>query len=146
SWFGADGTYGPSAISAPDMGAPAPGTFNYYYPNNQSARLMWYHDHAIGITRLNAYAGLASAYILRDFAEAALIASGAIPSNEIPVVIQDKIFKTDADYWGGAGDLWYPSEYDAQAVPPGGLPLPFPSCVPEFFGDTMLVNGLVFPT
>ena len=94
SWFGADGTYGPSAVSAPDMGVPAPGTFNYYFPNDQSARLVWYHDHALGITRLNAYAGLASAYVIRDLEEAMLIASGAIPSNEIPIVIQDKTFKS----------------------------------------------------
>jgi spore coat protein A len=146
SWFGADGTYGPSAVSVPDMGIPAPGTFNYYYPNDQSARMIWYHDHALGITRLNAYAGLASAYILRDLAEASLIASGAIPENEIPLAIQDKIFKPIADQWGQAGDLWYPSEYDPQDVGEGGLPLPFPSCVPEFFGDTILVNGLVYPT
>jgi spore coat protein A, manganese oxidase len=139
SWFGADGTYGPSAISTPDMGGPVPGSFNYYYPNDQSARLMWYHDHAIGITRLNAYAGLASAYVLRDLAEAALIASGAIPSNEIPLVIQDKTFKT-------SGDLFYPSEYDPEDQGPPGVPLPFPSCVPEFFGDTILMNGLVFPS
>ncbi len=39
---------------------------DYYYPNIQSARLMWYHDHAVGITRLNAYAGLATGYILTD--------------------------------------------------------------------------------
>jgi spore coat protein A len=128
------------------MGVPFPGSFNYYYPNDQSARLMWYHDHAIGITRLNAYAGLASAYVLRDLAEAALIASGAIPSNEIPLVIQDKTFKTTADQWGQPGDLFYASEYDPEDQAPGGLPLPFPSCVPEFFGDTMLVNGLVFPS
>ena len=72
SWFGADGSYGPSAVSAPDMGVPAPGTFNYYYPNDQSARLVWYHDHALGITRLNAYAGLASAYVMRDLDECLL--------------------------------------------------------------------------
>ena len=42
SWFGTDGTYGPSAVSVPDMGIPVPGTFNYYYPNDQSARMMWY--------------------------------------------------------------------------------------------------------
>jgi spore coat protein A len=144
SWFGRDGSHGPSAISAPDMGTPAPGSFNYYYPNDQSARMMWYHDHAMGITRLNAYAGLASAYVLRDLAEAALIASGAIPSNEIPLVIQDKTFKSEWDQWGQPGDLWYPSEYDD--AEPGGLPLPVPSCVPEFFGDTMLVNGVVYPT
>jgi spore coat protein A len=146
SWFGADGTYGPSAVSAPDMGAPAPATFNYYYPNDQSARLVWYHDHALGITRLNAYAGLASAYVIRDLDEAALIASGAIPSNEIPLVIQDKTFKSVADQWGQPGDLWYPSEYDPADLGPFADPLPFPSCVPEFFGDTMLANGLVYPT
>ena len=40
-------------------------TDDYWYPNNQSARFMWYHDHAVGITRLNAYAGLATGYILQ---------------------------------------------------------------------------------
>ena len=146
SWFGADGTYGPSAVSAPDMGAPVPGTFNYYYPNDQSARLMWYHDHAIGITRLNAYAGLASAYVLRDLAEATLIASGAIPSNEIPLVIQDKIFKTRADHGDSRAISGTRASTIRRTCGPSGLPLPFPSCVPEFFGDTMLANGLVFPT
>jgi spore coat protein A len=146
SWIGADGTYGPSAVSAPDMGMPPPGAFNYYYPNDQSARIAWYHDHAIGITRLNAYAGLASAYILRDLTEAGLIASGAIPPNEIPIVIQDKTFKQSEDAWGSPGDLWYPSAYNAADLGPATQPLPYPSCVPEFFGDTMLANGLVFPT
>jgi len=146
SWFGADGTYGPSAISAPDMPPPAAGTFNYYYPNDQSARLQWYHDHAVGITRLNAYAGLASAYIIRDLEEATLLASGAIPPNEIPLIIQDKTFKSEPDQWGQAGDLWYPSNYAATDLGPFGSPAPFPSCVPEFFGDIMLVNGLVFPS
>ena len=49
-----------------------PGRAEYYYPNQQSARLMWYHDHAHDITRLNAYAGIASAYVLRDSFEAGL--------------------------------------------------------------------------
>ena len=127
-------------------GMPASGTFNYYYPNDQSARLVWYHNHALGITRLNAYTGLASAYVIRDLDEATLIASGAIPSNEIPIVIQDKTFKSVADQWGQPGDLWYPSEYDPSDLGPFADPLPFPSCVPEFFGDTMLANGLVYPT
>ena len=63
SWFtpGAE-TFG-SSFQNP---GPEPGTAEYFYPNDQSARLVWYHDHALGITRLNAYAGLASAYILRD--------------------------------------------------------------------------------
>jgi spore coat protein A, manganese oxidase len=156
AWFApagapAESAYGPSAVSAPDMGdmgTPAPGTFDYYYPNDVGARLLWYHDHALGITRLNAYAGLASGYVLRDNAEASLIQSGAIPSNELPLIIQDKIFKTAPDQWGQAGDLWYPSEYETDRwdLEEGGSPLPLVSCVPEFFGDTMLVNGIVFPS
>ena len=43
---------------------------DYYYPNQQSSRLVWYHDHALGITRTNAYAGIASAYIIKDGFEA----------------------------------------------------------------------------
>lgn len=64
-WFTPTGKHGTSFMNVP--GFPAlPGTGTYYYPNDQSARLVWYHDHAIGITRLNAYAGIASAYIITD--------------------------------------------------------------------------------
>jgi spore coat protein A, manganese oxidase len=109
--------------------------------------LLWYHDHAEGTTRLNAYAGLASAFILRDAFELALTASGAIPSREIPLVIQDKTFKRFADQWGMPGDLWYPSIYepDRWDLEEGGAAVPIPSCVPELFGDTILVNGAVYP-
>ena len=70
-----------------------PGTGTYYYPNDQSARLVWYHDHAIGITRLNAYAGIASAYIITDDFEAGLVSSGLLPDLVgIPLIIQDKGF------------------------------------------------------
>jgi spore coat protein A, manganese oxidase len=131
-------------------------TDDVYYPNDQSARLMWYHDHAIGITRLNAYAGLASGYLVRDGFEQALIDAGAVPGlvpgSEIPLVIQDKIFippsgNPEPGGRGRHGDLWYPSVYDPEmfALEPSPLPLPVPSVVAEFFGDTMLVNGLVFP-
>src|ERR1700693_3271243 len=72
TWFTPDGQYGPSVHSAagniykrlnPGL---QPGQGEYYYPNDQSARLAWYHDHAFDITRLNAYGGIASAYIIRD--------------------------------------------------------------------------------
>jgi spore coat protein A len=147
SWYTPGGVYGAAAISAPDMPRPARGSFNAFYPNSQSARLMWFHDHAIGTTRLSAYAGLAGAYILRDSVEANLIASGAIPSREIPIIIQDKAFKQVADQWGLPGDLNYPSVYDPAIweLAPGGQAPPVPSCIPEFFGDTMLVNGVVYP-
>jgi FtsP/CotA-like multicopper oxidase with cupredoxin domain len=74
-----------------------PGGAQYYYPMNQSARFLWYHDHAYGITRLNAYAGLATGCLIRDTFEHGLIERG-LPDyieaggNEIPLVIQDKIF------------------------------------------------------
>src|SRR5438445_318048 len=124
---------------------------------DQSARLMWYHDHAMGITRLNAYIGLASAYVVRDSFEQNLIDTfaipGSVPGTEIPLVIQDKVFVPNnimsidpAWNCGAPGDLWYPPTYDPADLAPG-FPEPLrPSCVPEFFGDTMLVNGLVYPT
>ena len=114
---------------------------DYYYPNNQSARLMWYHDHAVGITRLNAYAGLATGYILTDAAEAVLMDQLKIPATrQVPIVFQDKVFQTN-------GKLWYPNNYETQffALAPGGAPLPTTSLVPEFWGDTMLANGTAYP-
>lgn len=100
------------------------------YPNSQRATTLWYHDHALAITRLNVYAGLAGFYLLRDDEEDGL----NLPSGdfEIPLVIQDRMFNAD-------GSLFYPST--GQDAPP---PVP-PVWVPEFFGDTILVNGKVWP-
>lgn len=102
----------------------------YDYPNNQYASTLWYHDHAMGITRLNVYAGLAGFWILRDKGEAN-VSKGrpdtiGLPfgNYEIPLVFQDRTFIND-----GTGRLFYPA----------------PPEVPEFFGDTMLVNGKVWP-
>ena len=68
----------------------------YYYPNQQSARLMWYHDHAIGTTRLNAYAGIASAYVIYDDYELGLVAMAGLPGPLDPrtvyLAFQDKVF------------------------------------------------------
>jgi len=133
----------------PDMnGNP---TFDYYYPNNQSCRLMWYHDHGVGITRLNAYAGVATGYLLTDTTETALAGSNGIPLLGQPLVFQDKVFwnGVDAAYpVSGAqpGDLWYPYVYDPiiWALAPGGAPPPT-SIVTEMFGDTMMVNSAVYP-
>jgi spore coat protein A len=148
SWFTPAG--GPHGASFLNPG-PQPGTANYYYPNSQSARLVWYHDHALGITRLNAYAGLASGYIIRDDIEQVLIHTGAIPSREVALIIQDKIFfdpSQDPAYpVSGAreGDLWYPYLYDRWDEGPGFNSQLSPSVVPEFFADTILVNGGVYP-
>jgi FtsP/CotA-like multicopper oxidase with cupredoxin domain len=116
-----------SALPAgvPDCSAADDGCMTFYYTNQQSARLMFYHDHAWGITRLNVYAGEAAGYLIRDNTEQSLIDRGLIPSGtaEIPLVIQDRTFLPNAaqvatqdptwDYtrWGGEGDLWYEHVY-----------------------------------
>lgn len=109
---------------------PAFETEIYDYPNNQPATTLWFHDHAVGITRLNVYAGLAAFYIIRDCCEDQLNLPGG--QFEIPIVIQDRSFNSD-------GSLFYPRQPD----PP--VPGVDPSIVPEFFGNTIVVNGKVWP-
>ncbi|MFQ5463025.1 MAG: multicopper oxidase family protein, partial [Phycisphaerae bacterium] len=97
-----------------------PGAFAVYeYPNHQLPAALWYHDHAMGITRLNVYMGLAAFYIIRDAQEIGL----GLPSGEfeIPMAIQDRSFNAD-------GSFKYPSAWQG-----------------NFFGDTILVNGKVWP-
>ncbi len=101
----------------------------YVYDNDQEAGTVWYHDHALGITRLNVYAGLAGFFLIRDDNEAAV----GLPQfpYEVPIVIQDRMFTAD-------GQLFYPSA-------PVVLGSPDPSVLPEFFGDHILVNGQAWP-
>jgi len=154
SWFAPNGDAGVSCLNQTRAG-----TAEYFYPNDQSARLVWYHDHAIGITRLNAYAGLASAYVLRDDFEDSLVGK-FVPTREVPLIIQDKSFVdgTDVNYTrGGVGDLWYPYKYEPDSDPTGRWaygpneggtvigPLPVPSIVPEMFADTTIINGAAYP-
>ena len=110
-------------LGIPNCSGAADGCTTFYYTNQQSARLMFYHDHAWGITRLNVYAGEAAGYLISDSTEQALISAGVIPLDQIPLVIQDRTFVPDAtqmaaqdptwDYtrWGGEGDLWYEHVY-----------------------------------
>jgi spore coat protein A len=120
--------------------AGVPGAAIHNYPNDQSARFIWYHDHAYGLTRINAYAGIASAYLITDSAETQLINSGVLPNFPgyplgIPLVVQDKTFWDggghDPGYAGvtptpaSAGSLWYPHVYEgasAADLPPMTLP------------------------
>jgi FtsP/CotA-like multicopper oxidase with cupredoxin domain len=113
---------------------PGPGSLTFYYTNQQSARLMFYHDHAVGLTRLNVYAGEAAPYVLQDKVEQDYVngtnTSGAnagsakvIPATQIPLVIQDRTFVpglkqlTNEDptwnvpKWGNMGSLWLPHVY-----------------------------------
>ena len=85
-------TKGVSLQNVPDMPDPGDGSSTYYYTNQQSARLMFYHDHAFGITRLNVYAGEAAGYLITDQFEQDLVTRGIIPPDQIPLIIQDKTF------------------------------------------------------
>ena len=109
----------------------AHGAMTFYYTNQQSARLMFYHDHAYGITRLNVYAGEAAPLSCttrssrsRSTAAPSIRATGRrSTATEIPLVIQDKTFVPGADqlapedptwdtaHWGGHGNLWFPHVY-----------------------------------
>ncbi len=114
---------GVSVVNVPDMPDPGPGSETFFYTNQQSARLMFYHDHSYGITRLNVYAGEAAPYLVQDPTEQALVASGIIPADEVPLVIQDKTFVPgsaqlaaedptwNTSLYGGAGNLWFPHVY-----------------------------------
>jgi spore coat protein A len=162
-WWAPDGTHGTSFLNNMLNPGAAKNEAEYYYPNGQGARLVWYHDHAYGITRINAYAGIASGYVITDAYEAALTGApyyvpGPLDSKRtFYLIFQDKIFydgTNDANYpkvvpGATPGDLWYahiyetPSRWDQGPAPAGDLPNP--SVIPEFFGDTILVNGTVYP-
>ncbi|MCL5960074.1 MAG: multicopper oxidase [Chloroflexi bacterium] len=128
------------------------GAAAFRYDNDQRAATLWYHDHSLGMTRLNVYAGPAGFYLLRggpdDLHDHKL--PGPAPSRgdppgikyyEIPIVIQDRSFNAD-------GSLFYPNTrqfFDGFAgpyVPGSDVP---PVWNPEFFGNTMVVNGLTWP-
>ena len=85
-------TKGVSFANVPDMPDPGDGSMTYYYTNQQSARLMFYHDHAFGITRLGVYAGGAAGYIITDQWEQDLLTRNLLPPDQIPLVLQDKTF------------------------------------------------------
>ncbi len=153
--------------------APAPeGAAVFQYPNTQPATTLWYHDHALGMTRLNVYAGLAGFWLIRDQCERSLKLPGPAPKLgdppgtryfEIPLAIQDRSFQT-------TGELFYPDNraffegLNQPGAPPqfpgqGVLDIPFipdlacagqPSDIapiwnPEFFGNTIMVNGRTWP-
>jgi FtsP/CotA-like multicopper oxidase with cupredoxin domain len=109
---------GLSSQDVPDMPASGPGSMTFYWTNQQSGRLMFYHDHAYGITRLNVYAGEAAGYLLTDPVKEAALAAAFVPgtivtdpltgvivtadlAHLVPLVIQDKTFVPDGGAAGG---------------------------------------------
>jgi bilirubin oxidase len=130
-----------------------PGTAVFQYPNDQRATTMWFHDHTLGMTRLNVYAGPAGFYLLRGGASdlPAGVLPGPAPAlgdrpgtryHEIPIVIQDRSFNAD-------GSLFYPpsrrffDDFAGPYIPRSDIS---PIFNPEFFGNTMVVNGRTWPT
>ena len=141
----------------------APGSAVFQYPNSNRASTIWYHDHTLGMTRLNVYAGPAGFYLIRggpagddevwdsSTGARAVLPGPApkendkFPSNktyyEIPIAIQDRSFNTD-------GSLFYP---DTRAFF-DGITGPYrpdsdvsPIWNPEFFGNMIMVNGNTWP-
>ena len=100
-------------------------SLQYHYPNGQDAATLWYHDHAMGITRLNIYAGLFGTFHVRDPDEQAL----GLPAGEydVPLMLYDRLIAED-------GQLYYPVSDDPEAP-----------WVSECYGNAMLCNGKLFP-
>ncbi|ADU47440.1 multicopper oxidase family protein [Intrasporangium calvum] len=142
--------------------APEAGAQTSQYPNHNRASTLWFHDHALGLTRLNVYAGPAGFYLLRDVSggdgpirDARTGGAASLPGPaprrtdpppgkayyEIPIAIQDRSFNAD-------GSLFYPDSrtfFDGVTgpwVPESDLS---PVWNPEFFGNTLIVNGRVWP-
>jgi FtsP/CotA-like multicopper oxidase with cupredoxin domain len=140
------------------------GYATFQYPNENRASTVWYHDHTLGMTRTNVYAGPAGFYLIRGgFSDTVLDSRSGKPAvlpgpapkagdafpptkpyYEIPVAIQDRAFNSD-------GSLFYPGTREffdgATATNPGFIPKTDLSPIwnPEFFGNTMMVNGSTWP-
>jgi FtsP/CotA-like multicopper oxidase with cupredoxin domain len=155
SGFATTGTFYDAFVQSSSLGGSwGPGSAVFQYPNEQRATTLWYHDHTLGMTRLNVYAGPAGFYLLRGGRDDDLYGQlpGPAPAlgdpaglsyHEIPLAIQDRSFNDD-------GSLFYPDSrefFDQFAGPyigEGGSDIS-PIWNPEFFGDAMLVNGRTWP-
>ena len=127
-------------------------TNRFRYDNDVPAGNLWYHDHALGITRLNVYAGLAGFYFIRDFFDTGLPGNDAgLPAfpYELAYAIQDRMFTSKGDLFYPAfpGDPFYEGfiEDEGANLPPDLFPDGGPTALAEFFGDHMVVNGKIWP-
>ncbi|MHB8110969.1 MAG: multicopper oxidase domain-containing protein [Syntrophorhabdaceae bacterium] len=145
AWWLPVNTIAPLAqgIGAP-AGATAAGRATFTYPNTQQAGTIWFHDHALGATRLNVFAGMAGLHPIFDPANelpkvneegctGGAICLPAFPAYDIPLIIQDRSFDT-------AGQIFY-----NLASNPQPNPTVHPYWIPEFIGDSILVNGKTWP-
>ena len=121
----------------------------YIYKNDQPAGNLWYHDHALGITRLNVYAGLAGFYFVRDADDTGLPDNPlGLPASpyEKAYAIQDRMFNADGTLFYPAfpGDPYY-DDFIETPLPDPPFTLGGPTALAEFFGDHMVVNGVIWP-
>ena len=139
----------PEYFFTPEFGVTGPQWFSevYEYDNSQPASMIWYHDHALGITRLNVYAGMAGGYIIRDDMDTGK------PDNplklptfpyEVPLVVQDRMFKENGELFYPAfnGDPFYTDFITDEGATVGDDD---PSALAEVFGDFIVVNGKIWP-
>ena len=128
-WFTSDGKHGSaySTYEKTDSNAAV-----YYYPNTQQPTTLWYHDHALGVTRLNVSSGLAGFYLIREPNNGIDKVAAMLPTGkyEVPLVIQDRSFNTD-------GTLFYPSAGSVTSI--------HPYWTNTFLGNAIIVNGMVWP-
>ncbi len=111
----------------------------YKYPNTQEPATLWFHDHTMGGTRLNVFAGLAAFYLLRGNGDDGVAGPGKLPAGlqEVEIAIQDRQFDT-------TGQLLFP-DGDPADLPTPPNPDIHPFWEPEFFGDVIVVNGKSWP-
>ncbi len=131
-WFTANGIKGMDYFSAKKTDDNAA---IYEYPNTQPPTTLFYHDHALGMTRLNVFSGLVGFYLLRDPGKEPVLV--ADKKYEVPLAIQDRIFQDGTTPGTRAGDFYF--------YPEGNSPADHPYWVPEYFGNTIMVNGLIWP-
>ena len=117
----------------------------YNYVNAQDATTLWFHDHALGMTRLNVYSGLAAFYLIRDTRDTGTASNPiGLPAGafEQELLVADRQFDTQ-------GQLLFPdgTPTDNPTGINGGPPNPdsHPFWIPEFFGDVIVVNGKSWP-
>ncbi|MGD8608733.1 MAG: twin-arginine translocation signal domain-containing protein, partial [Myxococcales bacterium] len=150
----------PEFFYSPDGGVKGPQwdfveggfTNTFRYNNAVPAGNLWYHDHALGITRLNVYAGLAGFYFVRDAFDTGApdnpLGLPAFPY-ELAYAIQDRMFtdKGALFYPAFPGDPFYDDFIDGEGaiLPPELFPGGGPTALAEFFGDHMVVNGKIWP-
>src|SRR5262249_53564686 len=140
AWFTSDGLFKGHAFYTKKIfsGTGLPVATNaaiYRYPNGQQAAPIWFHDHTLGATRLNVYAGLAGGYYIVDPNQQ--LPTGFLGvADVIPLILQDRMFDSN-------GQLYFPADSSGGVL--SSLNPQHPFWVPEFVGDTILVNGKAWP-